>query len=430
MGRTLERRVSWFDALNVLPLLKTRYRSARPADYDPRSLDIEIVRNLDDFEALETEWNGLFARAGTSQQLFQSFNWNWHWCQSYLVENGDAEAKALSIVVGRHAGRIVMIWPLVASYKLGFRQICWMGAPVTQYSDVLVEAGPFREAWLAEGWRTVCEDLGAHLICMPKVREDAALMDLVRTLDLKPFSRTEAPCADLTGIGTFDEYAERRSKRERRNRKRQWRRLKDYGSVSIEVLTAGTQTAAAARNAISMKRRWLSRKGLVSKAFAGNGIDHFFSRALSCPERPVNGRVVVLKVKGEVAAVEIGVICQDRFAPHISAYSLDPQFANTAAGALVREASIGHCCTSGFATYDLMAPNDAYKYQWAEGSVPVYDFVVTLTPSGRVLGWAGACAHTAMKTAFEAAPQRIRRLVASQINQMIARLTNGAAAPA
>lgn len=430
MGKTLERRASWFDALDVQSLFKTQSGGSRPADYDPRSLDIQVVRNLADFESLEADWNGLFARAGTSQQLFQTFNWNWQWCQSYLVEKGDAEAEALSIVVGRHAGRVVMIWPLVASYKLGFKQICWMGSPVTQYSDVLVEAGPFREAWLVQGWQTVCEKLGAHLICMPKVREDAALMELVRRLDLKPFCRTEAPCADLTGINTFDQYAERRTKRERRNRKRQWRRLKDYGPVSIEVLTAGAQTAAAARNAISMKRRWLSRKGLVSKAFAGDRIDDFFSRAFSCPDRPVNGRVVVLKVNGEVAAVEIGVICQDRFAPHISAYSLDPQFANTAAGALVREASIGHCCSGGFATYDLMAPNDAYKYQWAEGSVPVYDFVVTLTPPGRILGWAGACAHAAMKTALEAAPQRIRRLVAAHVNQLIGRLTSGAAAPA
>lgn len=420
MVKTLMRRLSLADDLAILLPAKDKTSTPTSADFFSE-LKLEVITDIEGMEGIEREWNTLFARSGASNQLFQTFNWNWHWCRTYAYPAKGRRSPAISIVVGRVAGRTVMIWPLIASAKLGFKMICWMGSPVTQYSDVLVEAGPNRVAWLAAGWKFVQDELGAHLICLPKVREDAALMELLGTLDLQPSAQAEAPCADLTDADTYDEYASRFSTRDRKNRRRQRRRLEDHGAVSFEILTGGEQAGAVARHAVSMKRRWLKRKGLVSKAFAGNGIDTFFTNALTSSERPIDGRLVVMKVAGEVAAIELGVVCKDRYASHISAYSLDLQFENSAAGSLAREASIGHCCEDGINQYDLMAPGDAYKFKWADKSVAVFDYVVPLTPVGHVLGTLGSCAHTAMKSVFEAAPHSARRLIASIVGALTVR---------
>ncbi len=58
----------------------------------------------------------LFDRAGRGEQVFQSFNWNWHWCNHYLREG---RGPQLAIVTGRRAGRLVMLWPLVKERVAG-----------------------------------------------------------------------------------------------------------------------------------------------------------------------------------------------------------------------------------------------------------------------------------------------------------------------
>ena len=95
-----------------LPQRSVRTQSHAPCSY-------EIVTARAGFDSLATEWNDLFARAGRGSQVFQSFNWNWHWCNHYL-----SSGRSLAIVTGRRAGRLVMvifaeiILPPVASAKL------------------------------------------------------------------------------------------------------------------------------------------------------------------------------------------------------------------------------------------------------------------------------------------------------------------------
>jgi CelD/BcsL family acetyltransferase involved in cellulose biosynthesis len=101
----------------------------------------ELVSDRASFDALEAEWNDLFRRSGGGAQVFQTFIWNWHWCNHYLpAANEGSTAISLAVVTGRRAGRLVMVWPLVSESAAGLRQLAWMGEPVSQYGDVLVEA--------------------------------------------------------------------------------------------------------------------------------------------------------------------------------------------------------------------------------------------------------------------------------------------------
>ena len=82
--------------------LKPRVSEALPLPEPapPAAYEFDIVRTRAAFDALAPEWDGLFARAGNSTQLFQQFNWNWHWCNHYL---GGADT-ALAILAVRRAG--------------------------------------------------------------------------------------------------------------------------------------------------------------------------------------------------------------------------------------------------------------------------------------------------------------------------------------
>lgn len=371
-------------------------------------IDLQLVSDIAGFEALESEWNKLFDRAGKSHQLFQSYNWNWHWCQNYLIPKTKRTSLELSIVVGKKDGRVVMIWPLISDSSIGVKFVCWMGMPVSQYSDVLIEDDPRKLEWLNEGWRYIRTQMGVDIICLQKVRADAELSNLTRCLNLQPVLQTEAPYADLSKAGSHEVYEERFSARLRKNRRRQLRRLSEQGDVSIEFLTKGKAACEAVQQAIEMKCRWLQKQGLVSKAFADDRIEKFFANILTSSNRPTGCQVSVMKVGNEIAAIVIGIVCKGRHVTHISAYNIDPQFIRSGAGALLIDATVRNCLDMDLNNFDMMAPGDPYKYEWSDASVKVSDYAVPLTPRGQAYAAFGSCAYCA-KAAFETAPQRLRR---------------------
>src|SRR5712691_8992863 len=87
-----------------------------------KACEFAVIADRAGFDALEQEWNALFARAGRPCQIFQTFNWLWHWANHYL--DGGTE---LTVVTGRQDGRLEIVWPLVATRVAGVRQLSWMG---------------------------------------------------------------------------------------------------------------------------------------------------------------------------------------------------------------------------------------------------------------------------------------------------------------
>src|SRR5437763_14248091 len=117
------------DAVSLAPA------GARPGS-EPEALRVvvDVIRERAGFDALEPEWNDLFRRAGTSAQLFQTFNWNWHWANHYVpATRGARSGLSLAVVTVRRDGRLVMLWPLVLERVAGLEVLKWMGEPLTQY---------------------------------------------------------------------------------------------------------------------------------------------------------------------------------------------------------------------------------------------------------------------------------------------------------
>ena len=40
-------------------------------------LELQLITSREAFDALEPEWNGLFASSADASRLFLGFNWNW-----------------------------------------------------------------------------------------------------------------------------------------------------------------------------------------------------------------------------------------------------------------------------------------------------------------------------------------------------------------
>lgn len=346
------------------------------------SLACELVSDRDGFLALRDDWDTLFERSGKSHQLFQSFNWLQHWCRHYVWPDERRRHCPLRIVVGRVDGRVAVIWPLLLDHVFGMTRLSWMGEPVSQYGDVLVEDGPRKFAQLEESWRFLLQALEPDVTLLRKVREDGEVAPLLRKIDAEVTALEQAPYANLTGHRTFEDYQTRFSKKLRRNRRRQRNRLSDLGPLSFEILEQGEAVREAVKEAGIMKRRWLRENGLISPAFADDRLDAFFADAAASSDQSTGCLVSVLKLSDRPVAIEIGLLCKGRYVSHIGAFDLD--YAKLSPGTMQMEETLRHCIEKrGAAYHDLLAPSSDYKRVWADGTVSVSDFVVPMGPGGQ-----------------------------------------------
>ena len=144
----------------------------------------------------------------------------------------------------------------------------------------------------------------------------------------------------------------------------------------------------------------------------------FFQAAAVDPQRPAKIRVAVLMCGGAVAAVEIGFACRDRMAIHIMAYDL--AFDKAAAGILLLEHMIETSLASGVAVYDLMAPGDGYKKEWADGTMRVDDFAVPMTVLGSIFARAYlGFARPRLKAAVAKIPLSTRRALSGRLAKAV-----------
>jgi CelD/BcsL family acetyltransferase involved in cellulose biosynthesis len=369
----------------------------------------DVVRERSEMDALEPEWNDLFRRAGRSDQLFQTFNWNWHWANHYVPAGGERGGPSLAVVAVRREGRLVMLWPLVLERIAGLSVLHWMGEPVSQYGDVLAEDLPDGLRLVRQAWRFITTRLGADAISLRKVRADATIAPLLRELGLQQTAAAEAPYLDLASAPDYSSYELRYTAKARKNRRRLSRRLAEQGPFALERHTGGAEARAAAPQAIALKREWIKHTGRLAPALADQRFAAFFADVAEGRVRPAGCGVTVLKSNGAPAGIAIDITCGTRRAAHIIVH--DPRLDSFSPGTLLLEAWIKGASADGIATFDLLAPAYAYKLDWADGTVAVGDFAQGLTLAGRayVHLYLGLARRTA-KAVAETLPHMLSRV--------------------
>ena len=363
-------------------LLNPAFKAPANQLADMSACALSVVTSRADFDALEADWNDLFYRCGPNVSVFQSFNWLWHWSNHFL--DGDATSSDrthLLILTGRRDGRLVMAWPLAVETVGGVRKLIWMGDPVSQYGDALVEDVADKSRLLNDAWDFIRTNCHADVIRLRKVRADASVAPLLARSPATVSEAHTAPYLDLSRAQTFEAYAQRYSGKTRKNRRRLRRRLEERAPISVKTHGAGAAAAVLTKQALALKRDWLKRRGTVSPALADPRVDSFFHAVAAGQEYDTGCRVSVLKSGETAAAIEIAFRAGPHLAVHLIVY--DAEFEKSGAGVILMEDSICRSHAEGVATFDLLAPGDAYKMDWADDEIDVCDWALPLTLKGR-----------------------------------------------
>ncbi len=376
-------------------------------------LELALVTDRAAFDALENDWNALFEKSGRDTQVFQSFNWNWHWANHYLASaEGGIDGLNLSIVTARRNGELIMVWPLVAERVRAITQIFWMGEPVSQYGDVLIANTPDALDVMRAGWEFLKSKAKGDVVRLRRVRADARITPLLQEIGARVTNTDYAPYLDLASANTFADYENRYASRARRNRKRLARRLAEVGETKFERHCGGERARQLAVVALELKAQWLKSKGLVSHAIADTRMSAFFAAAAEGTTHSTNCIVAALTCNGEPAALEVSFTCKGRLAMHVIVYNL--KYEKSGAGVLLLEQSLRDGYADKLAVYDMLAPGDAYKLEWADGKTEVTDWAQPLTLAGKTYAriYLGLV-RGRMKAALSNMPDGLRRLITS-----------------
>lgn len=394
-------------------------QGASPAGTDAAAAHFDLVTTRAAFDALEDDWNDLFARAGRDTQLFQTFNWLWHWANHYLPPTDDAGGAKLAIVTARIGGRLALAWPMVSERVGPITQLSWMGAPVSQYGDVVIDPDVDAPALLRAALALVRARSGADVLRLRKVREDSAIAPFLAEIDARILSEDTAPYLTLSGVSDAD-YEKRLSSGARRKRRQKRRKLEEQSAVGFVRATAGAEAQALIETTFRLKRAWLKSRGLLSAAFSDPRMQQLFIALASDTSRPAGFHIQAVTCGGQPVAIETGFICKGRCAPHISAY--EPAFERYSVGQLLWEDSIRHARADGVAIFDFMAPGDSYKLEWADNTVAVRDWAVPTSLAGRAYSVIGlGLLRTAAKRGLDRMPVGARRRIAETVGRVLGR---------
>lgn len=325
-----------------------------------------------DLAHLEEPWTDLEARADGT--LFQSHAW----CRAWIEANRHAGCRVdLHVLSIWSSGRLVLLWPLVRRRLGPYVVLQTLGDPATQYSDALVERCANREPWIEAAWTALTSLAGIDAVLLKGVRADAAVAPLLAArCDHCVTRREEAPFCDFRPDARGGPVR-RRSGRTLNTLRRHRRDLAAHGAVVFEIIGDPAGRVAAMREALRLKRAWLSRTHRISAGYA-HPANQVFLETLATDPAFFAARITV---GGETAAVEAGIVRNGLYASLVQSY--DSRFAEHGPGRLLFWHMVEQAAEIGIEVLDFLAPSYPHKREWANDAMPVSDYAIPLRIWGR-----------------------------------------------
>lgn len=337
----------------------------------PAKDDLEIVSGTEAIARLAPLWREVGARAVDGLGAFDAFD--------LVLRAAETAARAGMeplVAVFRRKGRGAALLPLRCERLLGARVAVALVHPLAQYTDIIGEAlHPHELALLC----TRLSARGIDVLLLRKVRADSGLHEALARHGKSQRAGETALYIDLAAYGTFAAYEASFSGSTRRNRRQRRQKLEALaGPLSFEVLR-GEKALPAFDAALTWKQAWLAERGMSSPVLDGGRWEQLLRSTVTSGAAIVS----VLRAGGSPVAVEIGFAQGATYAAYLGAFAPDYSAASPGQEQMLR--TIAWCFDAGFARYDLLAPADDYKRQWArrDTGVAIDDHAIALSPVGR-----------------------------------------------
>jgi CelD/BcsL family acetyltransferase involved in cellulose biosynthesis len=393
-------------AADALPIGLSGQASALPTGL-AAGRRLSLVSSLRGLQFLKEGWLALEDAAMGKPTVFQSFGWVSAWAETYCSDDGGTD---IHVLTGYDGVRLVFAWPLQVRRKAGVRVLGWLTEPFGQYGDVLCADGEDLQRWLLAGLAYV-ERLGiADLLRLRHVRDDSTLAKFAPRILQDAQLRERAPFMDFSAFASEADYEARYTGSQRKRRKKIRKALEELGPVSFTTLDTATARAAAIKQALDEKNKWLGGRGRINVAVGCPLHAAFLARLAAQTDGKAPMVLTELRTGNAPASWEISFRYRGTHYAYITSHM--DALTDLSPGRLHFDLSQRACMADGVAVYDLMVPYDAHKESWSTGMVGVEDYYHPFTALGRIAGH-GYLRHLrpTLRRLYYSAPRSLLKLL-------------------
>jgi len=176
-----------------------------------------VLTTRDEILAIQPDWQAL---EGVSQgtAVFQSFDICLPWLEAYVF-GADPTHRAHVLAVRDGSGRLAALAPLAQKLSRLTVMAEWIGEPLVQYGDILMDPDCDREA-IGAALAQAFANCSVDGLVLRNVRADARIAAVLDLQEAQLGSGREAALADLTTFEKAEDYFATFSKRSRQNRRK------------------------------------------------------------------------------------------------------------------------------------------------------------------------------------------------------------------
>jgi CelD/BcsL family acetyltransferase involved in cellulose biosynthesis len=354
------------------------------------------------------EWRALERRCGDRLTYFQSFDWCRGWVAAFA---GPGSAFRFRIETVWLSGRLVAVWPLMVQTVGGVRVLENLGAPHSQYCNLLCD-----DAHLADA---VTRELLARIKAAPEcdvavfnpVPHQSTLASLLKAQSpIRGYGGSSA-VLDLSTFANSDAYRSEGGKLKKRNRNRRRNHLARLGELHFEVIwPADPRFADHVRECAAMKRDWLRQTGRASSGFSFDGFEDFLA-GLAGNSASLSGACLsILRAGEKTVAIELGFVRSGHYYAYLGGF--DWNLRHLSPGKVQMEMTVCWLIDNGVTTYDLLGGEGEYKQSWANQAVALDGYSLPFSWKGRIYAdaWLPVIRPLA-KRIYLAIPEGMRRMV-------------------
>lgn len=300
-----------------------------------------------DLAALAPAWAALAERSGASP--FAHPDWFAVWWEAF----GDGELHALTL---RRDGELAAVLPLARRGRT-------LRAPVNWHTPAYGPVAADPEARSELLCRLFSLPSTAVELSMLGEEDLAAALACARTAGRRPVTRGLNRAPYLLTEGDWETYERGVSRGRRREVARQWRRLRERGEVSFDVITGGDGLEAGLEETFAVEASgWKTEKGTAivsdprTRAF-------YAGLARRAAERGWL-RLALLRLDGRAVACDFALEHDGVWYALKGGY--DESLRALAPGMLLLHAELERAFTVGLRRFELLGEPEPYKLAWTD----------------------------------------------------------------
>ena len=177
---------------------------------------IKIIRNIKEFQKIESEWNALL-KSSLNESVFLSYDWNYLWVKHFL---GDA-GNLFTIAVYNDAKELEAIAPFfIKRFFLFFKSLMFISGDYSDYLGIIIRKDVDKERIYSEIFGEIIKNKISNIIYLKQVSE-GLLSDIKKNVSepyrLKLNYKESGDCYYFNLPTDMDAYMKRFNSKQRYN---------------------------------------------------------------------------------------------------------------------------------------------------------------------------------------------------------------------